>query len=238
MWTAQPPRRPGLWQRLSPIKRAGVIAAALLLPCCGGVTAIGALMGDDTRTVTGTDDRLADIEPITASSAGVASSPGVASEEVVVSPSASGGAIKESVTEESGPKKTVKRTKKTVRVAFKTKRVEDDSLAEGKTRVRTKGVSGIKTLTYEVTYVDGKQTSRRLVSTVVTRRAVDRVVAVGTKAVGDCNPNYRPCVPNASDVDCAGGSGNGPAYVDGPIEVVGSDPYDLDRDGDGIACDS
>ena len=41
----------------------------------------------------------------------------------------------------------------------------------------------------------------------------------------------------ASDVDCAGGSGNGPAYVAGPVTVIGSDIYDLDRDGDGIACE-
>lgn len=53
-----------------------------------------------------------------------------------------------------------------------------------------------------------------------------------------CDPNYSGCVPVASDVDCAGGSGNGPAYVDGPIRVTGSDIYDLDRDGDGTACDS
>jgi hypothetical protein len=44
-------------------------------------------------------------------------------------------------------------------------------------------------------------------------------------------------VPIAGDVDCAGGGGNGPAYVDGPVRVVGDDPYDLDRDGDGVACD-
>ncbi|TWE28399.1 hypothetical protein FHX69_1054 [Prauserella muralis] len=54
----------------------------------------------------------------------------------------------------------------------------------------------------------------------------------------ECDPNYTGCVPVASDVDCAGGSGNGPAYVSGPVRVVGSDVYDLDRDGDGIACDS
>ncbi|MBM0238668.1 hypothetical protein JNW88_18680 [Micromonospora sp. ATA32] len=29
-----------------------------------------------------------------------------------------------------------------------------------------------------------------------------------------------------------------PAYVDGPVRVVGSDIYDLDRDGDGIGCDT
>lgn len=54
----------------------------------------------------------------------------------------------------------------------------------------------------------------------------------------DCDPNYSsPCVPIASDVDCAGGSGNGPAYVDGPVTVSGTDIYDLDRDGNGIGCE-
>jgi uncharacterized membrane protein len=55
-----------------------------------------------------------------------------------------------------------------------------------------------------------------------------------------CHPGYRgACLKrNAGDYDCAGGSGNGPNYVRGPIRVVGSDPFDLDRDGDGIACDT
>lgn len=54
----------------------------------------------------------------------------------------------------------------------------------------------------------------------------------------ECHPSYQgACVPIASDVDCAGGSGNGPAYVRGPVKVVGPDVYGLDRDGDGIACD-
>jgi hypothetical protein len=52
-----------------------------------------------------------------------------------------------------------------------------------------------------------------------------------------CDPNYSGCVPIASDVDCAGGNGNGPAYVKGPIKVIGRDIYGLDRDGDGIGCE-
>lgn len=57
-------------------------------------------------------------------------------------------------------------------------------------------------------------------------------------APSGCDPNYAgPCVPIASDVDCAGGSGNGPAYVRGPVTVVGSDIYGLDRDGDGVGCE-
>jgi hypothetical protein len=53
-----------------------------------------------------------------------------------------------------------------------------------------------------------------------------------------CTPGYRPCIPPGSDVDCAGGSGNGPRYVQGPVYVTGPDIYGLDRDGDGVACES
>lgn len=59
----------------------------------------------------------------------------------------------------------------------------------------------------------------------------------GTGGGGSCTPGYSPCLPPMSDYDCAGGSGNGPGYANGPIYVTGSDPYDLDRDGDGVACE-
>jgi len=53
-----------------------------------------------------------------------------------------------------------------------------------------------------------------------------------------CDSNYSgACLdPNASDYDCAGGAGDGPKYVQGPIRVVGTDHYYLDGNGDGIAC--
>jgi micrococcal nuclease len=53
----------------------------------------------------------------------------------------------------------------------------------------------------------------------------------------DCQ-GYSPCLPPGPDVDCAGGSGNGPRYVNGPVRVYGSDPYGLDTDGDGVGCES
>jgi hypothetical protein len=55
-----------------------------------------------------------------------------------------------------------------------------------------------------------------------------------------CDPNYKGrCLkPNVSDYDCAGGSGNGPYYVRGPVRVVGNDHYRLDSDRDGIGCES
>ena len=47
---------------------------------------------------------------------------------------------------------------------------------------------------------------------------------------------YDPCIEPGPDVDCRGGSGNGPRYS-GRVRVTGSDPYDLDRDNDGWGCE-
>lgn len=45
-----------------------------------------------------------------------------------------------------------------------------------------------------------------------------------------CDPNYSGCVPAyPPDVNCP--------EVDGPVQVLGSDPHGLDRDGDGVACE-
>ena len=56
-------------------------------------------------------------------------------------------------------------------------------------------------------------------------------------ASANCTPGYDPCIPPGPDADCAGGKGNGPRYVTGPIRVTGSDPYGLDSDHDGMACE-
>ena len=62
--------------------------------------------------------------------------------------------------------------------------------------------------------------------------------ASSSKTESRCHSSYSgKCVPIASDVDCAGGSGNGPAYVSGPVRVVGPDVYRLDRDKDGWGCE-
>jgi uncharacterized membrane protein len=65
------------------------------------------------------------------------------------------------------------------------------------------------------------------------------VVPSADAAKKKCHPSYKgACLKkNAGDYDCAGGSGNGPNYV-GRVRVVGPDVFDLDRDGDGIGCDS
>lgn len=54
-----------------------------------------------------------------------------------------------------------------------------------------------------------------------------------------CHSSYTgACLdPNASDYDCAGGSGDGPKYT-GFVHVVGYDEYGLDADNDGLGCES
>ena len=123
-------------------------------------------------------------------------------------------------------------------IPFKTMRVNDSALSKGRIRVRNPGARGIEILTYKVTFRNGIQTHKELIRKVIARAPVTRIVAVGIKDTQQCDPNYSgACVPIASDVDCAGGSGNGPAYVQGPVQVIGTDIYGLDRDGDGIGCE-
>ncbi|WP_292878476.1 G5 domain-containing protein, partial [Microbacterium sp.] len=145
------------------------------------------------------------------------------------------------------PVRTTTTVTTTQPIPFAKSMVNDATLAKGTSRVRTPATNGVKTQTYRVTLLDGKEVSRELISDVITTPPVTEVTAVGTyvapppapkQAAPACDPNYAGnCVPIASDVDCAGGRGNGPKYLVGTARVVGQDIYDLDRDGDGIACD-
>lgn len=143
----------------------------------------------------------------------------------------------------SGTASVVVRTETLTKpIKYKTVTRRDPDLDKGETRIVRAGARGVLRLTFRVTYTDGERTARTLTDRTVLRAPVNRVVAVGTRveapAGQDCHPSYTgACVPIDSDVDCAGGSGNGPSYVAGPVRVVGPDVYDLDRDGDGLACE-
>lgn len=210
---------------LTSAQRTGLIlggsALALVLACCGGATLVAALgggdgKGDQTRT-TGQDVAVAPVNP--------------------AAPTTDAPAPAEPTAAPVVETKTVVETQP---IPYQTRTVQDASLAKGTTKVRTPGVPGIKTLTYQVTYADGVETAKKLISEKVTKQPVTKVVAVGTKPppTQKCDPNYTgACVPIASDVDCLGGGGNGPAFVRGPVYVVGTDIYDLDSDNDGVGCE-
>ncbi|MET8356451.1 G5 domain-containing protein [Micromonospora sp. NPDC005171] len=235
--------RPNWFRRATPASRVAVIlgsvALSILLLCCVGTAIVGALTGEPESSKTGTAAEEPQ-QPILAA-------PGEPTEEVSPiaeassAPLATPSSTPASATSSAAAVPVVQVTTVTERATIRhgERTVKDSSLAEGKRVVRTKGVNGVRTLTYEVTTTDGVRTAKKLVKSVVTKQPVTQVVAVGTKKQqsSNCDPNYSGCVPIASDVDCAGGSGNGPAYVSGPIRVIGDDIYDLDRDGDGVACD-
>jgi hypothetical protein len=106
-------------------------------------------------------------------------------------------------------------------------------------------LGGVGTGSSEAAQVSGNQCKKRQVGVTSGALTCQKVGAkyVWTRSTvgasgSSCDSNYDPCVPVASDVDCAGGSGNGPAYVRGPVRVIGVDVYGVDRDGDGIGCES
>lgn len=67
--------------------------------------------------------------------------------------------------------------------------------------------------------------------------AVATGVAVAAACSNGCAaPSYTPTA--GPDRDCAGGSGDGPIYVQGPVWVGSYDPYHLDADGDGLGCEA
>jgi hypothetical protein len=161
------------------------------------------------------------------------------------------------------PRIETKTETKTETIPFESVNVDDVALLKGVTKIATAGVNGEKKTVSRLTYTDGQLTKTEKLSDEITLQPVKQVTKVGTKvaaapkpapaptltpapqpvvstpvASSNCDSNYSgACVPIASDVDCAGGSGNGPAYVVGPVNVIGSDVYGLDADHDGVGCE-
>ena len=68
----------------------------------------------------------------------------------------------------------------TVSIAYQTAYYDDNTLSKGSTKVITEGVNGTKSITYRVTYTDGKETNREIISEEVITQPVNKVVANGT----------------------------------------------------------
>jgi resuscitation-promoting factor RpfB len=236
-WPAPPsPHRtfPSRWRRLPLLAKIGLAVLGAVLLCCGGLTGIGLFFGPPTPA--STPDQAA--PPAAPAPVTVASPTPVGS--TPTTPAGAPPTIRAArPTQPPGPVIQKHIVTETRSIAFATKTINDPTLDKGTREVRTSGAPGVRTLTYEVTLTDGVQTSKRLVRSVVTKSPTPRVIAVGTKTSPSCHPSYAgACVPIASDVDCAGGSGNGPAYVEGPVRIVGPDVYELDgNDNDGIGCE-
>jgi hypothetical protein len=96
------------------------------------------------------------------------------------------------------PAVTTKFSVETVSIPFTSTTVEDATLAKGTSKITTAGVAGSKTLTYKVTYTDGKQTAKELVSTKVDKEPVTQVTSIGTHVA------QKPACTNGSYINTAG----------------------------------
>jgi resuscitation-promoting factor RpfB len=88
----------------------------------------------------------------------------------------------------------------------------DDTLLEGRERVRRSGRDGVRVVTYEVVLADGERRSRRRVDTRVRTRPVARVVVRGTREPPPPEPEPSPAprpdpAPVLSGAPCPDGSG-------------------------------
>jgi len=69
----------------------------------------------------------------------------------------------------------------------------------------------------------------------LTTVGADMTGTASASASGTCDPNYRECLPVfPPDLDCKDVKLLGLA----PVHVIGKDVHKLDRDGDGVGCDS
>lgn len=78
------------------------------------------------------------------------------------------------------PQPVTKEVTETSVVPFTTQTQNDSSLAQGQTSIAQQGVNGQKTTVYEVTYVNGQETSRTTKSDTVTTQPITQIVNNGT----------------------------------------------------------
>ena len=66
-------------------------------------------------------------------------------------------------------------------IAYQTRTEKSKSMTIGTSKVTRQGVNGEKKITYQVTYVDGKEDGRKAVKEEVIKEPVDKIITQGTK---------------------------------------------------------
>ena len=105
--------------------------------------------------------------------------------------------------------KAVKVTKKSKKIEYDYKTIEHEtkSLEKGETKTETSGIVGVTEEVWEYTYVDGKETGKRLVSSKVVKKKRNKVVLVGTKKPKESSSDNDSGGSNDGD-DSGGSSGD------------------------------
>jgi uncharacterized protein YabE (DUF348 family) len=102
----------------------------------------------------------------------------------------------------SAPKIEIKPVATTEPIPFTSSTIQDSSLEQGSTQTKTKGVNGVLTHTFQVTYTNGVETSRSKPTDSITTAPINEVIAIGTEAPA-ASVAPAPC-PNGTYVNSAG----------------------------------
>lgn len=95
------------------------------------------------------------------------------------------------------PSIEVKTETKEEPVSFETKEEQTSALAKGATQVKQEGKDGKEVITYEVTYTDGKETSRKQTKEEVIEQPQAKIILVGIY-VAPTNNNSSGSISNGS----------------------------------------
>lgn len=102
-----------------------------------------------------------------------------------------------------------KRVTATQRIPYTAQSQADSKLPKGQMQVAQTGENGIEAPAYKVTYTNGKQTSKTLISTVVTTKPITQITNVGTyispasaPASSPTNPVSSSCYPLSNGGNC------------------------------------
>ncbi|MBR2877367.1 MAG: G5 domain-containing protein [Clostridia bacterium] len=83
-------------------------------------------------------------------------------------------------------------------LSYTTKHIYTDELEAGKTKVKVEGVNGVREIVYKDCYIDGELIDSVIKESTITKRPVDKVVEVGTKA--NIKPSTTPSSTPISDL--------------------------------------
>lgn len=142
------------------------------------------------------------------------------------------------------PTITTKTVTTTQPVAYTTKTEDSNSLDKGQTKTVQAGKDGSETLTYNVTYTNGRQTNKTLVSTVVTTQPIQEIVEDGTYAAPAPTPSSSstastPSTSTSPSSSCYPLSDEGTCYEPGEYcRDSDAGTTGVAGDGESITCEN
>ena len=87
------------------------------------------------------------------------------------------------ITLKDKPTTIVEEETRTESIPYETEVIKNDELDYGIENVKQEGSEGTREITYEVTKVNGVETDRKVISDIVTKEPINKIIEVGTKPV-------------------------------------------------------